>query len=82
MYHIIMSTDIQDGRIFRSGCHIMVLEWFTGICLGVKIVHPRVSKSIRTHMKTSDTGYIQDSHYTVTNYQTKYGAMNMGYYTG
>ena len=59
-----------------------VLEWFTGIYLGVKMVHPRVSKSIRTHMKTSDTGYIQDSHYTITNYQTKCGAMNMGYYIG
>ena len=77
-----MSTDIWDGRIFRSGCHIVVLEWFTGICLGVKIVHPRVSKSIRTHMKMSDTGYIQDSHSTVTIDQSKYGAMNMEYYTG
>ena len=82
MYHIIISADIQDGRIFRSGCHITVLEWFTGICLGVKIVHPWVSKPIRTRMKTPDTGYIQDSYYTVTKYQTKYGAMNMGYYIG
>ena len=82
MYHIIMSADIWDGRIFWPGCHIMILEWFTRIYLGVKMVHPRVSKSIRTHMKTSDTRYIQDSYYTVTKYQTKYGAMNMGYYTG
>ena len=28
-------------------------------------------------MKTPDTGYIQDSYYTVTKYQTKYGAMNI-----
>ena len=65
MYHIIMSTDIRDGRIFRPGCHIMILEWFTGTYLGVKMVHPRVSRSIRTQVKTSDTGYIQDSRYTI-----------------
>ena len=41
------------------------MDWFTGTYLGVKMIHPRVSRSVRTQVKTSDTGYIQDSHYTI-----------------
>ena len=37
------------------------------------------SSGIQMHQ---DTGYIQDSHYTVTNYQTKYWAMKTGYCIG
>ena len=74
MYHIIMSADIQNGRIFSVRMSHRYWEWFTGIYLGVKLVHPRVSKSIRTQLRTSDTRYIQNSYYTVSkhNYQKKY----------
>ena len=48
MYHIIMSADIRNGRIFSVRMSHRYRDWFTGIYLGVKPVHPRVSIHIRT----------------------------------
>ena len=82
MYHIIVSADIRDGRKFSTRMSHQNSGVVHRNILRSEDCSSRVSGPIRTQVKTSDTGYIQDLHYTVTNYQTKYRAMNMGYYIG
>ena len=38
-----MSADIRNGRILVRMSH-RYQDWFTGIYLGVELVHPRISK--------------------------------------
>ena len=85
MYYMILSTDLPDGRMSL----IRMSHYDTGSgslesTSGVKADSSTIIQVHQDTLRTLDTGYIQNSYYTVSthNYQTKYGIMKTEYCLG
>ena len=85
MYHIILSTDLWNGRISP----VRMSHYNTGnnsleFTSGVKADSSMIIQVHQDTLRTLDAGYIQNSYCTASahNYQTKYRIMKTEYCLG